>query len=159
MRDLVICVYLIFPFNRDPEDVLKKEEEAQQQQYIAAPAADFAAYDKATFEKTIESGTGGTWYVDDKLHDTLPVLRAALYPFLSCSAGVMILPTGTLSLSGENKRWTYVPGCTDGCGRKIEPNVHLCSFAVNSHPPDCCAFSNGICTCLIVYHVVIFIFH
>jgi small subunit ribosomal protein SAe len=59
-------------FYRDPEDVLKKEEEAQQQQYIAAPAADFAAYDKATFEKTIESGTGGTWGDDTANWDAVP---------------------------------------------------------------------------------------
>uniref|UniRef100_A0A7S1J8A4 Small ribosomal subunit protein uS2 n=1 Tax=Eutreptiella gymnastica TaxID=73025 RepID=A0A7S1J8A4_9EUGL len=57
-------------FYRDPEDVLKKEEEAAQQAFLP-PAQDFAAYDKASFEKTIEAGAGGSWGDDTNTWDAV----------------------------------------------------------------------------------------
>eukprot|EP00993_Chasmostoma_nieuportense_P002623 NODE_3402_length_974_cov_1277.605667_g3255_i0.p2 GENE.NODE_3402_length_974_cov_1277.605667_g3255_i0~~NODE_3402_length_974_cov_1277.605667_g3255_i0.p2 ORF type:complete len:265 (-),score=56.11 NODE_3402_length_974_cov_1277.605667_g3255_i0:89-883(-) len=46
-------------FYRDPEDVLKKEDEAVQQTYIQQPAlTDYGNQDKSTFDKTIEGATG-----------------------------------------------------------------------------------------------------
>jgi len=54
-------------FYRDPEDVLKKEEETQPT-YGGQPALDYQYNDK-TFEKTIESGAGASWGDDTNTWD------------------------------------------------------------------------------------------